>query len=553
MRLVKTLALVFLATTLAFAAPDADEQHHHAPAAPPEKFGEVHFSVSCNAEAQQEFGRALAILHSFWYEEAGKAFVAVSEKDPGCAMGYWGYAMSLYHPLWEPPNAETLKKGWEAVEKAKALGGKTEREQAYIAAMETFYRDADKPAGAGKLDHRTRALAYEKAMEQLHQRFPQDNEAGVFYALALLGTALPTDKTYANQLKAGQILENVLAQEPNHPGVAHYIIHSYDTPSLASRALAAARAYAKIAPSVPHALHMPSHIFTRLGLWQESISSNLASAAAAKEYGTSMRMDGAWDQWLHPMDYLEYAYLQSGQDREAKRVLDEVAAAAKAQPESMAAAYAFAAIPARYALERHRWAEAATLELHPAGFAWSRYRGAEAFLYSARAIGAARSGNLDAARGDITHLERLRDALMQAKDNYWADQVEIQRREAAAWLARGEGENEEALELMRSAATLEDATEKHAVTPGSVIPAREFLGDLLLELNQPSQALREYESSLESSPNRLNSLYGAARAAELGGDREKARTYYARLMKLGERADGTRPALQQAKTFLAKK
>ncbi|MBI3780713.1 MAG: hypothetical protein HY278_06620 [candidate division NC10 bacterium] len=504
-------------------------------AANPEKLGQVHFPISCSVEVQKPFERAVALLHSFWYQEAVKAFTAVIEMDPGCAMGYWGIAMSLWYPLWEPPSEATLKKGWAAVEKAKALGGKTEREGAYITAMETFYKDSD------KLDHRTRATAYEKAMEQLSLQYSDDREAAAFYALALNATALPIDKTYANQKKAGEILEKIFAEQPNHPGLAHYIIHSFDYPPLASQALAAARKYGKIAPSVAHANHMPSHIFTRLGLWQESIESNRRAAAAAKEHGEP-------HQLLHAMDYIAYAHLQGAQDLEAKCALDDLNTMGSVHAEAKAIAYAIAAIPARYAIERQRWSEATSLQPRP-----TRYTAFEGITYFARAIGSARSGNAADARKDVEKLQSLHDALIEAKQSYWADQVEIQRRAAAAWIAHAEGKNEEALKLIRSAADLEDSTEKDPVTPGPIVPARELLGDLLLELHEPAQALSEFEGSLQASPNRFHGLYGAAKAAELSGDQGKARTYYGKLIALSEHADSERPELQHAKKFLAKK
>ncbi|HVS82835.1 MAG TPA: hypothetical protein VHE60_13985 [Pyrinomonadaceae bacterium] len=511
-----------------------------------EELGQVNFLVSCNAAAQGQFNRAVALLHSFWYAEAAKGFSQVIGTDPRCGMGHWGVAMTNYHPVWAPPTSAELQKGLAAVEKAKAVGARTQREKDYIAAIETFYRDAD------KLDHRTRALAYEKAMEQLYVRYPQDHEAAIFYALALLGTAQPTDKTYAKQKKAGEILNKVLAYEPEHPGVAHYLIHSFDYPQLAYLALPAARSYAKIAPSAPHALHMPSHIFTRLGLWQDSIQSNIASAAAAKNYAARTRPETASFDQLHAMDYLVYAYLQSAQDRKAKQILDEIQPMGQADPE-LAAAYAFAAIPARYALERRRWSEAAALVVRPAGFPWDRFRYAEAITYFARALGAARSGDTAAAGRDVEKLASIQKSLAEGKDIYWATQVEIQRQAAAAWLAHAEGKNEEALKLMRSVAELEDSTEKNPVTPGPVVPARELLGELLLELNEPKLALKEFEIAVLASPNRFNGLYGVAKAAELSGDREKARNFYAKLAAVSERSDGERPELQAAKMFLASK
>lgn len=512
-----------------------------------EKLGKVHFPTSCSPAAGSQFERAVATLHSFWYEEALKTFTAVTETDPSCAMGFWGVAMSIYYPLWYPPNEPTLKKGWAAVEKARAVvGGSTPRERDYIAAIEAFYKDAD------QLDHRPRSLAYEKAMERLYVRYPDDREAAVFYALALLATATPTDKTYANQLKAAAMLERVFAEQPKHPGVAHYIIHSYDYPPLAGRALPAARAYAKIAPVVPHALHMPAHIFTRLGFWQESIESNRASATAGTDYFRQVGREGVWDQTLHAMDYLVYALLQGAQDREAKRIVDELSTIRKAEPESLPAAYAIAAIPARFALERRRWSEAASFTGYPVTFPWNRYPWGEAITSFARALGTARTGDITGARREVEKLQSLRDTLVQAKNTYWADQVEVQRRAAVAALARAQGQNQDAVNLLRSAADLEGSMDKHPVTPAPIVPARELLGELFLELNQPDQALREFEGSLAAEPNRFRSLFGAARAAELSGDTGKAKTFYMTLLALCDRADTQRPELQQARAFLTK-
>jgi tetratricopeptide (TPR) repeat protein len=510
-----------------------------------EKLGQVDFPVSCIAAAQKQFDQALAALHSFWYEEALRLFTAVADTDPGCAMAYWGIAMSIYYPLWVPPSQATLQKGTNAIEKAKSVGAKTDREGAYIAAIEVFYKDSD------KLEHRARTLAYEKAMEQIHRQYTNDREAAIFYALALNATASPTDKTYAQQRKAGEILEKVFAEQPDHPGVAHYIIHSYDNPSTANRGLPAAQRYIKIAPSVPHAQHMPSHIFTRLGLWQESIQSNLGAVAASKEYAAKIHPEAVYYEQLHALDYLAYAYLQGAQDREAKRVLDELRAIKKVQPEAFQAAYAYAAIPARYALERRRWSEAAALTVQPTAFPWSRFQWAEAVTHFARAMGSARSGNVASSRKDIEKLESLQNSLVKAKDSYWAKQVDIQRRVASAWYLRAEDKNEEALQLMQSAADLEDSTDKHPVTPAPIQPARELLGEMLLELGSPAQALKEFEVSHRVEPNRFRGLYGAAKAAQQSGDREKARHYYAKLISLCERADADRPELKEAKAFLS--
>ena len=524
----------------------AQEMHTHQHDAS-EKLGRVNFSVSCKPAARRQFNRATALLHSFWYGEAEKAYAGIAKSDPDCAMAYWGVAMSLYHPVWAPAIAEELQKGRVALEKAKSIGGKTQREKDYIGAIEAFYKDSD------KLPHRARALAYEQAMEQVYLSYPKDHEAAIFYALSLLGTATASDKTYEKQKKAAEILNKILPAEPQHPGVAHYLIHSFDYPQLAQLALPAARSYAKIAPSSPHALHMPSHIFTRLGLWQESIQSNLASAAAAQKHVAMSHPGAASFDQLHALDYLVYAYLQGVQDQEAKRMLDQVNAFNQVDSNIFSAAYAFAAIPARYALERRQWSEAARLEVHPANFPWDRFRYAEAIIYFARALGAARSGNAAAARGDVERLSTIQHALAEAKEKYWADQVEIQRLAATAWLLRAEGKDEEALTQMRSAVALEASTEKHPVTPGPITPARELLGDMLIELNQPQQALQEFETSLRDSPNRFNGLFGAARAAELLGDKKTAGKYYAKLVALTAHADGDRPELRKTKEFLAQK
>jgi tetratricopeptide (TPR) repeat protein len=516
----------------------ADEGHQH-PAGDPEKLGTVSFPTSCTPAAQKQFQRGVAMLHSFWYEEAERTFNDVAKADPGCAMAYWGVAMSYFHPIWDGrgPDAAILKKGWEAVEKARSLGPKTERERDYVAAITAFYKDFD------KLDHRTRVLAYETAMESVYTRYPADREAAAFYSLALLGTvaASPVDKTLARQKKAGEIAEKVFAAEPNHPGAAHYVIHAYDYPELAQKALPAARAYAKIAPDAPHALHMPSHIFTRLGLWQESIESNIASALAAHKVG--------WvGEELHASDYLEYAYLQMGQDEQARRVLDQMATNKPGLSNYFAGAYATATMPARYVIERRRWAEAAKLEV-PANSPGGKLSWAEATIYFARALGSARTGDVESARQAIQKLEAARDRLTEAQETYWAGQVEIQRREAAGTLSYAQGKKDEAVELLRSAADREDASEKHPVTPGPVVPARELLGEMLLILDKPADALLAFESTLQRSPNRFNALYGAAKAAQMAGQREKARQYYSALVRVSDPVS-PRPELRTAKSYL---
>jgi hypothetical protein len=507
-------------------------------AAGTEQLGQVHFPVACSADVQQEFNRAVALLHSFAFDPSAHVFAAVVQKDPSCGMAHWGVAMTrLGNPFNWPPGPQAIQEGWAAVENAKTAGGKTPREQAYIGAIEVFYKDAE------KIDHRTRALAYERAMEQLSRTYPDDREAVILYALALNATALPTDKTYANQLKAAEILEQMFGEQPNHPGVAHYLIHSYDYPPIAHRGLASARRYASIAPAAPHALHMPSHIFTRRGFWQESIDSNRASAASTKSHREK----------LHAMDYLGYAYLQLAQDQAAKRVLDDMNALDKINVEHFVSAYALAAIPSRYALERRQWAEAAALTLPRSDFPWNRFPQSEAVLVFARGLGVARSGEVEAANKDVARLQELRDALGAAKLGYWQEQVEIQHQVVSAWVALAQGERDEALQLMRAAAEREGATEKATVTPGPIIPARELLGEMFLALNEPRQALQAFEASMQVDPNRFWGLYGAARAAELAEDRAKARTYYTQLLALAERADSERPALAVTRAFLAQK
>lgn len=510
------------------------------PAVDLKKLGKVNFPTSCSAAVAPQLDRAVALLHSFWFQESGKAFAAIAQADPGCAMAHWGSAMTLFgNPFTWPLTGKALTEGWAAVEKAKAAQAKTPRERDYIAAVEAFYKDST------TRDHRSRALAYEQAMEKVYLRYPKDSEAAIFYALALNTTALSTDKTYAQQLKAAAILEKVFKTQPHHPGVAHYLIHSYDYPAIAKQGLLAARLYAGIAPAAPHALHMPSHIFTRQGFWQEAIDANIASKNSTADH---------FDQ-LHAMDYLMYAYLQTGQYHQAQLIRDEVLALKKVNSERFPAAYALAAVPARFALERNRWAEAAKLTLHPdeLDYPWASFPQAEAVTVFARALGSARSGNPAAARKDVQKLEALKNSMIKQNIPYWATQTDIQIRIASAWIVLAEGKNTEALALMRAAADLEATTEKHPVTPGPLVPARELLGEMLLVLKQPAQALKEYEGSQQVEPNRFKGWYGAARAAELAGDQAKARRYYQNFMTLCEKADGNLPEARMAREYLAKK
>jgi hypothetical protein len=492
------------------------------------RLGAVHFDSSCAAAVKKDFDHGVALLHSFWFSAAIQSFNTVLAADPACAIAQWGIAMSWWgNPFAGFRSPQALKAGLAATDAARAGGGGTDREKAYVAAVDLLFRDV------AAIDQRTRTVAYEKAMETLAAKYPDDAEARIFYALALDQTALPSDKTYANQLKAAAILEQEFGRQPEHPGLAHYLIHSYDVPALAPRALDAARRYAKIAPDAPHALHMPSHTFTRVGLWEDSIEANLASAAAA-------RKDNAATEELHALDYQTYAYLQTAQDAAAKRTLGMIgpladriqsAGAGNAAPPP-AGFYALAAMPARYALERNAWAEALALTPRETPYAW-----ADAVTHFARALGAARSGNAAAAHQGIDRLAALRDALERAKDAYWSGQIEIQRRGAAAWTALAEGRQAEALTMMREAADMEDATEKASVTPGPIKPARELLGEMLLQVNRPADALAEFEAAMKKEPNRFRALYGAAQAAAASGQRQKASTYYARLLEIAQRAD----------------
>ena len=507
--------------------------------------GEVNFQISCGPAVQKTFKEAVWTLHSFWYPEALKGFTAVTEAEPGCAMGYWGIAMSHWYPLWFPPSPAALKAGAEAVEKAVAAGPKTEREKDYIAAIAAFYRDSD------KLDHQARAVAYEKAMEQVYLRYPEDREAAVFYGLALNASALPTDKTYANKRKAAEILNKVWAEQPNHPGVVHYLIHSDDSAQFAAAGLDAAICYSKIAPDVPHALHMPSHIFTRLGMWQQSIDSNRAAHAAAVAYVRKTLGPESFDsETVHTMDYLEYAYLQTAQDRAAKEVVDELTSFRQSAAPNLPTAYAVAAIPVRFALERRDWHAAASLSAPAIGFPLERFPWAEAMLSFARSLGAAQTGDIPGAQAEIAKLQSLENKLLEAKDSYWANQVEVQRLGAASILAHVQGDDKKAIELARAAADLDATMDKHPATPAAVLPARELLADLLLELNEPGAALTEYEQALRNDPNRFRSILGRARAAKQLGDIAASRDAYQKLVALSTSAVSERPELSEAKAFL---
>lgn len=532
-----TAAALFLA---ALTHPVAAQEHQH-DARGAEDVGRVAFPTSCAAAVQPDLERAVAMLHSFWYEKAEEAFVGIAARDPECAMAHWGAAMSVFRPLWQPSSPAELQRGGAAAARAAAAKHTSAREQAYARAIGAFYEDA------ATRPHPARVLLYEAAMQKLHDAYRADDEAAAFYALALLGGAAvsPSDPTFARQKRAATLLNGVAAAHPRHPGITHYFIHAYDSPELALLALPAARSYATIAPSVPHALHMPSHIFTRLGLWDDAIASNVASADVARAYATKAGIPGVWDQELHALDYLMYASLQGAQDHRAEQVLQRVRAVTHAEPPVVAAAYTLAAAPARYALERHDWRAAAALVLPQTNIRWENYRWSESNVYYASALGAARTGDLQRARHYVATLESM-FLDVRGKDKY-AGLIEAQRRAAAGWIAQAEGRADEAAALLRSAAELEESIEKHPVTPGAVLPARELLGDVLLEQQKPIEALQAYEATLKYAPGRFNSVAGAMRAAERSGDSAAARRYARQLLALTANADTERPEIADAK------
>jgi tetratricopeptide (TPR) repeat protein len=520
------LSLPILLGLVATPASAADEHAEH------QVLGTVHFPITCTPEAQQAFDAAMKLQHSFWYQAAYDTFSEVLRRDPECVMAYWGMAMTLLTNPFSPPPAQNLADGWAALEQARQLGAKSQREADYIAALSEFYRDAD-----GR-DHRTRVVGYEEAMAQLHGRYPDDPEAAVHYALALNVAALPTDKTYAKQLEAAEILEAEFARQPDHPGVVHYLIHTYDYPPLAQRGLEAADRYAELAASAPHALHMPSHIFTRLGLWDRSIETNRRSAEVAR---AGKEVNGE----LHARDYMVYAYLQTGRDQAARQAIADALQFAGTESASAAGPFALAAMPARLALERGAWEEAANLTPRPSGFAF-----ADAITHFARSVGLARSGRPATAAADVEALQRLADSLRE-KNAYWAEQVDIQHMAATAWIAYAKGRRDEALATMQRAADIEAGTEKHVITPGPLAPVREQLAEMLLEADRPAEALKEFEAVQQVEPNRFRALYGAGQAAELAGDTAAAKRYYGRVLQVAAAADTARPEIETARAFVA--
>ena len=540
---VKLIAAILLVS----AAPRSMAQEHEHGAG--EKLGSVSFATSCTPAVQKEFNRAVALLHSFQFSRAIEGFNAVLAEDASCGIAYWGISLSD----WGNPFASGMKDkgqlqlGRESAARGKKVGSKTERERVYVAAVSKLYGDFE------STPQQARLLAYRDAMEEVAAKYPEDHEAQIFYALALAESQDPADKTYAGRLKAGAVLEKLFEQEPSHPGLAHYIIHTYDVPALAGQALVAARRYSEIAPDAPHALHMPSHTFTRLGYWQESIDSNTAAAASARRQGPSQTAEE-----LHASDYEIYAYLQSGQDQAAGRLvrsLPEIEA--RFDPKLILGGsappavgyFALAAIPARYALEREDWKQAEQLELRETPFPYS-----DAMTWFARGLGAGRQGHVAAANEAAAALQQIQMRLLKANETYWARQVEIEQLAATAWAAFAAENKQTALRQMRSAAELEDGTEKSAVTPGPLAPARELLAEMLLQMNEPKQALEQFAATLQKEPRRFRSLYGAAHAAQLSGSHDLSQKYFSELQQVCARADKPpRAELEEAERAVSKK
>jgi hypothetical protein len=466
-------------------------------------FGNVSFDATIPAEFQKDFNTGIALLHSFEYDEAEKMFAKVIDEAPDCVMAYWGVAMSNFHPLWAPPSQPELQKGLQVIQVARSIKNKTKKEAGYIEAIAQFYEQF------GELDHRTRVLKFEKAMEDVYRQYADDTEAAIFYALALNAAVDPTDKTYSRQRKAFEILEPIFKKQPLHPGIAHYIIHNMDYPGLAELALPAAKKYASIAPASAHAQHMPSHIFTRLGLWDECIKSNLVSVSSAQCYAEQANLNAHWDEELHGIDYLVYAYLQKNDDASAKQQLDYLNSINKVAPANFKVAYSFAAVPARYALERKDWKMASELQLHSANFSWKDFAWQEAITHFAKLLGHVHLNNLSDAKKELDQLRSLHQNLLTQKNKaIEAVQVNVQIKASEAWIELKKGNKQKAKELMIAAADLEDGMEKHPVTPGSVLPARELLGEMLLELNEPALAVDAFEKDLKINPNRRNGMIG---------------------------------------------
>ena len=524
MRTLTHLVVLLIAVSLALAVSFAQQGN---------QVGKSEFANSCSPAVQEKLMRGVAMLHSFYYSATQKAFNEVAAEDPSCAIAAWGYASILMlNPLAgtgaSPKNAE---QALDAIEKGRKMGTKTERERDYLEAVAAYYQDF------ANRSERERQVGRAKAYEQLAAKYPDDDEAQIFYALYLAATQLPSDQSYSAYLKAAGILEKQFKKYPDHPGVAHYLIHSYDASPIAVQGVPAARRYAEIAPDAPHALHMPSHIFTRVGAWADSAATNRRAATVAAKSNEP-------DQALHAMDYMTYAYLQLARDDDARKVLAE-ARTIDANLPAATGPYALAAMPARYAVERGAWREATQLKPVP-----SKYPYTEAMTYFARALGAARSGDPAAAQTDIAKIAAIRDQVKAAKNDYWANEVEVMRLESVSWVWLAQKKNNEALEFMRQAADIEDKSEKNIVTPGRLLPARELLGDMLMDLKRPAEALKEYEASQQREPNRYRGMYGAGQAAAQSGDSDKARQYFSKLIELAGSGD-PRPETEKARQFLA--
>lgn len=498
-----------------------------------QQLGSVHFQTSCNDVAQRRFDRGMRYQHSYWYANAKEIFEEAIKADPTCSMAYWGIALTYMdnpHNAIPKPN---LAPGLAAIMKAKEIGAATERERDYIDALMVMYADYD------KIPHVQRMRMLRDAQARVAAKYPDDDEAQIAYAITLNTSADLNDKTYAQQIKGAAILEPISRRLPMHPGVTHYLIHLYDYPALAQKGLDAANRYAKIAPAAPHAQHMPSHIYTRVGYWKESIDSNTASVKAAMA-------EKSVGNYLHAQDYMVYAYLQLGQDKQARAVIDDMIKETDFKATVAAADYALAASPARYAIDRGDWEGASQLPVRP-----SNLNFAMAVTHFARALGAARSGKPEAAKADVQKLAELRDKLQDAKDNYWSGIVDIQRQVAVAWVLYAEGKYDEALNAMSAAADAEDKTEKHVITPGPLAPARELYGFMLLDRGMAKEALAAFEATKAKEPNRLHAFAGAAKAAEVLGDREAARQNCQQLVTLTASADSERPEVAAAKQYLA--
>src|SRR5258705_5168752 len=522
--------------------------------------GKVTFPITCAPDVQSDFARGVALLHSFFYEEARRVFTSVAERDPKCAMAQWGIAMTWWHPIWTPPTPDEMRAGKAAIEKAMAMNAGTDRERGFITALNVYYNTSDSSTGGsvgqschGPVGPRDRVIAYEKAMRQLCDKYPNDFETQTFYAFAVLavGYATPNDTSLSKQLEAAAILEKLWKQNGNHPGVVHYLIHCYDYPSLAQRGLIAARTYDSIAPWVPHALHMPSHIFTRLGMWDESIAANRGSAEASRAYAGMRYRDATEAEELHALDYMAYSYLQEAQDTEAQKIVDIAAKVRKTNPElEFSAAYALAAIPTRYAFERNDWAAAANLSI-PNLPHWSSFPFMEALIEYGHALGRAHTGDLEGARKAIARMQQLRDATKEPKFDYFKSHLDLQMQAASAWVAAAEGKKNDATDMLRRAAESQDILGKHPLSPRAFVPIREQLGTLLLEVGQPKEAQQEFEAALKIYPGRFRGLYGAAQAAELAGDNQGASRYYTKLAAQTSKAGGSRQELNHVREFLS--